>query len=53
MRVLTNAEFSQGMSEEEGKGKSLTGSQMSKEENGSKMLPRRLSKKLGINAMVN
>jgi hypothetical protein len=42
------------MREDEGKGKSLNGSQASKEENESKMmlLPRRLLKKLGIIAMI-
>ncbi|KAJ6302982.1 hypothetical protein OIU77_016967 [Salix suchowensis] len=54
MRVLTKAEFSRGMREDEGKG-SLNGSQASKEENGSKMmlLPRRLLNKLGIIAMIS
>jgi len=51
MRVLTKAEFSREMREEEGKGKSLNGS---KEEKGSKMMSRdRLLKKLGIIAMID
>ncbi|KAF9661605.1 hypothetical protein SADUNF_Sadunf19G0086200 [Salix dunnii] len=47
MRVLTKAELSWEKSEDGGKGKSLKGSQV----NGSKMVPRLLSKKLGIIAI--
>ncbi|KAJ6985946.1 hypothetical protein NC653_023772 [Populus alba x Populus x berolinensis] len=53
MRVLTKAEFSREMRElEEVKGKSLSGFQVSKAENGSKTIPpRRLLKKLGTIAI--
>ncbi|KAJ6897054.1 hypothetical protein NC651_023060 [Populus alba x Populus x berolinensis] len=55
MRVFTKAGFSRerrGFEEEMKGAKSLNGSQMSNDENGSKMLlPRWLSKKLGINAI--
>jgi len=47
MRVLTKAELSWETSEDEGKEKPLKGSQV----NGSKMVPRLLSKKLGIIAI--
>uniref|UniRef100_A0A2P2N1V8 Heat-shock protein n=1 Tax=Rhizophora mucronata TaxID=61149 RepID=A0A2P2N1V8_RHIMU len=52
--LMANAEAlfpSREMSEEEGRERSLIGSQTSKEANGSKMLLPWLPKKLGINAI--